>query len=161
MDKQGIIIRNAVLSDIKSLHENLFSGRTMSQVQRNLMQDLDMMDRGAMIRLVAESEGEVIGNIQIYFKFDHPLFYHTAEMHAVRVNKRYRRKGVASQLIKKGLQLSKLKGVEIMTVWVDGKNTPAINLYHVMGFTEYGRLRNGITRNKQYSDYVLLKRVLR
>ena len=161
MDKQGIVLRNAVLNDDRSLHKNLFSDRTLSQVQNDLTHDLHKMGRELMIRLVAESEGEVIGNIQIYFKFDHPLFCHTAEMHTVRVNKKHRRKGVASQLIKKVLQLSKLKGIEIMTVWVDGTNTPAINLYHAMGFTEYGRLRKGIKRNTKYSDYVLLKKVLR
>ena len=54
-----------------------------------------MMYKGDMIRLVVEMNGEVIGNIQIYFKFDHPLFHHTAEMHTVRVNIYYRRIGVA------------------------------------------------------------------
>ena len=161
MVKRGIIIRKAVLRDSKSLHKNLFSDGTLSQVQNDLIQDLHKMDRELMIRLVAESEGGVIGNIQIYFKFDHPLFCHTAEMHTVRVSKKHRRRGVASQLIKKALHLSKLQGIEIMTVWVDGTNTPAINLYHAMGFTEYGRLRNGIKRNEQYSDYVLLKRKLK
>jgi ribosomal protein S18 acetylase RimI-like enzyme len=82
-------------------------------------------------------------------------------MHTVRVSKEHRRRGVASQLIKKALHLSKLQLIEIMTVWVDGTNTPAINLYHAMRFNEYGRLCKGIKRNIQYSEYVLLKKVLK
>ena len=33
-----------------------------------------------------------------------------------------------------------------MTVWVEGDNIPTTRLYHKMGFTEYGRLKNGIKR---------------
>jgi ribosomal protein S18 acetylase RimI-like enzyme len=78
-------------------------------------------------------------------------------MHIMRVKEKYRRIGVASKLIESALMLSKQKGVEIMTVWMDGNNIPATRLYHKAGFTEYGRLNNGIKRNGQYADYVLLK----
>jgi ribosomal protein S18 acetylase RimI-like enzyme len=160
LDKKDIMIRNVESKDAECLHRNLFQNRALSKVKDFLLRDLKMMDKGSMIRFVAEMDGEVIGNIQIYFKFEHPLFHHTAEMHTVRVNENYQRRGVASKLIESALTLSKEKNIEIITVWVDGKNSPAINLYDKMGFTEYGRLKNGIKRNKQYSDYVLLKREL-
>jgi len=160
IDRKDIIVRRARLKDVIGLHTNLFQNRTLSKVKESLLKDLEMMDKGTMIRLVSEMDGEVIGNIQIYFKFKHPLFHHRAEMHTVRVNEKYRRIGVASKLIESTMFLSQQKNVEIMTTWVDGKNTPAIHLYRKMGFTEYGRLKNGIKRNEQYSDYILLKKEL-
>ena len=160
IEKNDIVIRKASSKDATSLHENLFQNRTLSKVRDFLLKDLEMMDKGDMIRLVAEVNGEVVGNIQIYFKFDHPLFHHRAEMHTVRVDEKYRRIGVASKLIESALMLSKQKSIEIITVWVDGNNLPATRLYHKAGFTEYGRLKNGIKRNGQYADYVLLKKNL-
>lgn len=160
IERKNIVIRKASLYDVTSLHKNLFQNRTSSKVRDFLIKDLEMVDKGDMIRLVAEMNGEVIGNIQIYFKFDHPLFHHTAEMHTVRVNESYRQIGVATKLIEGALLFSKQKSIEIMTVWVDGNNIPANSLYHKMGFTEYGRLTNGIKRNGQYADYVLLKKDL-
>jgi len=160
IERRDIVTRKASLEDATSLHENLFQNRTSSKVKDFLVKDVEMMDKGDMIRLVAEVNGEVVGNIQIYFKFDHPLFHHTAEMHTVRVNENYRRIGVASKLIESALVLSKQKSIEIMTVWVDGNNLPATRLYHKAGFTEYGRLKNGIKRNGQYADYTLLKKDL-
>ncbi len=158
LDRKDVVIRKASLKDVTSLHKNLFQNRTLVKVQDFLLKDLAMMDKGDMIRLVAEMNDEVIGNIQIYFKFDHSLFHHTAEMHTVRVNDDFRRIGVASKMIESALMLSKQKNIEIMIVWVDGNNIPATRLYHKMGFTEYGRLKNGIKRNGLYADYVLLKK---
>lgn len=158
IERRDIVVRKACLEDATRLHENLFQSRTLSKVRDFLLKDLEMMDKGDMIRLVAEVNGEVVGNIQIYFKFDHPLFHHTAEMHTVRVNEKFRRIGVASKLIESALMLSKQKSIEIMTVWVDGNNLSAIRLYHKAGFMEYGRLKKGIKRNGQYADYVLLKK---
>ena len=119
-----------------------------------------MMNKGSMIRLFAEMDGEVIDNIQIYFIFDHSIFHHIVEMHAVWVNKHFQRMGVATKLIETASTFSKMRNIEIMTVWGDGSNALAINLYHKIGFTEYGWLTNGIKKNKQYSEYVLLKREL-
>lgn len=160
LERKDVVIRKASLKDVTSLHKSLFQNRTLSKMQEFLFKDLAMMDKGDMIRLVAEMNGEAIGNIQIYLKFNHPLFHHTAEMHTVRVNDNCRRIGVATKLIESALMLSKQKRIEIMTVWVDGNNIPATCLYHKMGFTEYGRLKNGIKRNGQYTDYVLLKKDL-
>jgi ribosomal protein S18 acetylase RimI-like enzyme len=160
LERKSLVIRKTSLKDATGLQKNLFQNRTLSTVRDFLLKDLRMMDTGDMIRLVAETEGEIIGNIQIYFKFEHSLFHHTAEMHTVRVNENYRRIGVAIKLIEAALMLSNQKKVEIMTVWVDGNNIPATRLYQKMGFTEYGRLKNGIKRNGQYSDYVQLKKNL-
>jgi ribosomal protein S18 acetylase RimI-like enzyme len=160
LERKEVVVRKVSLKDVTSLHKSLFQNRSLSKVRDFLLKDLAMMDKGDMIRLIAEMNGEVIGNIQIYFKFDHPLFHHTAEMHTVRVNEYCRRIGVATKLIESALMLSKQKSIEIMTVWVNGNNIPATHLYHKMGFMEYGRLKNGIKRNEQYADYVLLKKDL-
>jgi N-acetylglutamate synthase-like GNAT family acetyltransferase len=113
LDRKDVVIRKASLKDVTSLHKNLFQNRTLVKVQDFLLKDLAMMDKGDMIRLVAEMNDEVIGNIQIYFKFDHSLFHHTAEMHTVRVNDDFRRIGVASKMIESALMLSKQKNIII------------------------------------------------
>jgi ribosomal protein S18 acetylase RimI-like enzyme len=160
MAELDVNLRFADQNDAKRLHKNLFPGKTQEQVRRDLLSDLEQMKRGAMIRVVGEDKGEPIANVQIYYKKQHPLFDHRAEMHTVHVSSEYRRKGIAAAMIKYALTEAKRDGVAIVTVWVDGDNTPALNLYHKCGFSEFGRLDRGIRRTDRFSDYILLKKDL-
>lgn len=52
--------------------------------------------------------------------------------------------------------VKKLDNLKIITLVVYSTNDIARNLYKQMGFTEYGKLPNGITRNEKFEDAILM-----
>ena len=155
-----IKFRFANKNDAESLQRNLFPHKSLERVTKDLQADLDKMEQGQMIRIIGDFNDESISNVQVYYTKNHPLFCHRAEMHTVHVNQDHRRIGIASAMIEYALGKAKTDQVEIVTVWVDGENTPAINLYQKSGFTEYGRLQRGIKKSDRFCDYVLMQKSL-
>jgi ribosomal protein S18 acetylase RimI-like enzyme len=157
MKASGVTFRFAERRDADGLHKNLFGDRPLTVVTQDLASDVEMMEQGRMIRVIGDCKGEPVSNVQVYYSKDHPLFSHRAEMHTVHVSPAYRRKGVATAMLKHALGVATRDNVEIVTVWVDGDNTPALNLYEKCGFSSFGRLDRGIKRADGFSDYVLMK----
>ena len=146
--------------DADGLHRNLFTAKALAKIKQDLLSDIEKMEQGRMIRVIGECNGEPISNVQLYYSKDHPLFSHRAEMHTVHVAQGYRRSGIATAMLKHALGAAKRDQMEIVTVWVDGDNTPALNLYKKCGFSEFGRLDRGIKEPDGFSDYVLMKKDL-
>ena len=161
METPDVRFRPAERRDADGLHKNLFSGKSLTTVTQDLLSDIEKMEQGRMIRVVGECKGEPISNVQVYYSKNHPLFNHRAEMHTVHVSREYHRKGVATAMLKYALGEAKRDQVGIVTVWVDGDNIPALNLYQKCGFSEFGRLERGIKKPDRFSDYVLMKKDLR
>jgi ribosomal protein S18 acetylase RimI-like enzyme len=160
METPDVTFRRAKRGDAEGLHRNVFAGRSFERVTQDLLSDVEKMEQGQMIRIVGEWEGEPICSVQVYYSKDHPLFSHRAEMHTVHVSPEYRRKGVAAAMLEHALREARRDQVEMVTVWVDGDNTSALNLYQKCGFSEFGRLRRGIKKSDGFSDYVLMKKDL-
>ena len=152
-------IRHAELDDAPSLQRNCLSANTIDEVRRFLEKDVEEMKRGNKARLVADVEGEAIGNLEIFFS-RHSLSYHTAGVSTVVVNPRYRRRGIAMKLVESALNVAKEKNIEIVKIDVEAKNTPAVKLYTKAGFKQYGRLERGIIRKGEYDDLILLRKDL-
>jgi ribosomal protein S18 acetylase RimI-like enzyme len=155
----NVKIRHAELDDAPSLQRNCLSANTIDEVRRFLEKDVEEMERGNKARLVADVEGEVIGNLEIFFS-RHSLSYHTAGISTVVVNPRYRRRGIAMKLVESALKIAKETNIEIVKIDVEAKNTPAVKLYTEAGFKQYGRLERGIIRKGEYDDLILLKKDL-
>jgi len=151
--------RPAKLEDAPSLQKNCLPANTLDEVKSFLEKDVEEMSRGNKVRLVAEINGEVIGNLEIFFS-RHPLTFHIADISTVVVNPAFRRRGIATRMIESALQIAEEKKIEIVKIDVEAKNTPAIGLYRKVGFKEYGRLERGLVRNGKYDDLILLKKDL-
>jgi len=152
-------IRPAKLEDAPSLQRNCLSANTLDEVENFLKKDIEEMEKGNKIRIVADVDGEVIGNLEIFFS-RHPLTFHAADISTVVVNPRFRRKGIATKMIESALKIAKERKIEIVKIDVEAKNTPAVKLYTKVGFKEYGRLERGLIRNGEYDDLILLKKDL-
>lgn len=76
----------------------------------------------------------------------------------ITVKKDFRGEGLGKLLM--GLVMreakEKIPGIKIVTLGVYSTNGVARGLYKKMGFTEYGLLPNGITRNEKFEDAVLM-----
>lgn len=156
-DGIAVSIRLAKLDDAPTLQKNCLPGNTLREVEDFLKNDMEAMNKGDKVRLVADVRGEVVGNLEIAFN-RHPLWSHTAEINTVVVNSQFRRRNIATKLIETVFKIAQARCLEIVKICVEGKNTPAIRLYAKTGFKEYGRLERGIIRKGEYDNLILLKK---
>jgi len=159
-DGMIVKVRTAKLEDAPSLQRNCLSANTLDEVKSFLKKDAEEMEKGSKVRLVAEVNGEVVGNLEVHFS-RHPLRFHNVDISTVVVNPIFRRKGIATKMIEAALKIAKERKMEIVKIEVEAKNTPAVKLYLKAGFKEYGRLERGIIRKGEYDDLILLKKDLR
>lgn len=158
-DGIAVSIRLARLDDAPALQKNCLPGNTLKEVENSLKNDMDAMNKGDKVRLVADVGGEVVGNLEIAFN-RHPLWSHTAEINTVVVSSQFRRRKIATKLLEAVSKIARARCTEIVKICVEGKNTTAIGLYTQTGFKEYGRLERGIIRKGEYDDLILLKKDL-
>ena len=158
-DGSIVKIRSAKLEDASSLQRNCLSANTPDEVKNFLKRDVEEMEKGNKVRLAADIDGEVVGNLEIFFS-RHPLTSHIANISTVVVNPKFRRRGIATKMIESALKIAEERKIEIVKIDVEAKNTPAVKLYAKSGFKEYGRLEHGLIRNGKYDDLILLKRDL-
>ncbi len=90
--------------------------------------------------ILCEVEGEPAGYAGIWFIGDE------GHINNVCISPQYRRKGLASALIARLIEICKEQGVFKMTLEVRKSNQPAIELYEKHGFQEVG------VRPKYYQD---------
>ena len=81
----------------------------------------------------------------------------------ITVDKEYRGEGIGKILmelvIKKAIE--NIKGLKIITLEVFDINLIAKNLYKKFGFTEYGKLPNGLKRRGKFSDSILMYKLVK
>lgn len=158
-DSITVSIRPVKLEDAPTLQKNCLSADTLDMVENVLKNDMEAMNKGDKVRLVADLEGEVIGNLELVFSH-HPLEFHTSEIYTVVVDPRFQRKVIATKLIETALKIARERRQKIVKIGVEAKNVPAERVYTKAGFKEYGRLEHGIVRNGVYDDIILLKKDL-
>jgi ribosomal-protein-alanine N-acetyltransferase len=70
----------------------------------------------------------------------------------------FRGKGIASQLLKTGLEKLKAEGVKTVFLEVGSQNFPAKRLYIANGFEEIGRRRNYYNHGATPEDAIMMKK---
>ena len=96
---------------------------------------------------IAKENENIIG--YIFIKITNPKqnaeIYKEALIDALYVEKEYRNKGVATQLINKAKEFSKEKYAKKISINVIKDNENALNLYHKLGFEEFSfRLKQNL-----------------
>lgn len=100
--------------------------------------------------LVAAEEGNVAGYVGTQTVLDE------SDMMNIAVAPDHRRQGIAEKLIKDLIEQLKDRQSKSLTLEVRVSNTPAIALYHKLGFSQVG-LRRGYYRNPREDAYILRK----
>lgn len=93
--------------------------------------------------IVAIKENEILGFAGIKYNFDNFV-----EIMNIVTKKNQRRNGIGVILLKNIIEISKEFNVKKISLEVDEKNFPAINLYRKLGFNSVGRRKkyyNGIS----------------
>ena len=100
--------------------------------------------KGIIAKIVLKEEFES--------KLDYPIT--TGYIEFVSVKKNYRRKGVATTLIKESLKLS---NYDDYVLDVTDINTSAISCYNNLGFKEFNRIKEKHARQKGYNEKIYMK----
>lgn len=100
--------------------------------------------KGIIAKIVLKEEFES--------KLDYPIT--TGYIEFVSVKKDYRRKGVATALIKESLKLSNYNDYVLD---VTNVNISAINCYNNLGFEEYKRIKEKHSKQKGFNEKIYMK----
>lgn len=110
-------------------------------------------------QIVAIVDGEVAG----YLGFHHPTplvtNQHVLELD-IGIDQRFQGKGIGLQLVEKGKEVAKAKGIRKLALRVLATNNSAVQFYKKCGFVEQGRLINEFFIDGKYVDDILMYMLL-
>ena len=129
----GLRIRKASMNDAVTLRTYCFPSDTLEEVEKQLKQDIERMERGEIYRLVAEVNGCAIGNIQLEFDRRNRK---VAQIHKLIVTGPFRGSAVADRLLDTISEIAKQSGVEILQIAASRSDGKIIEKYKNWGFAE-------------------------
>lgn len=136
-----IEIRKMMLSDAKSLWENIFSGNTPEEVKERVRKNIEEMDNGNCIALVASIDENIIGTALIK-KSQHILSSNRCELCDVVVNPAFQKQGIGTKLCQECFRYAKQIGCDY--VLTSCRNNGTERFDQALGMEECGRIPGGI-----------------
>jgi RimJ/RimL family protein N-acetyltransferase len=143
------------LSDEKTFVRNQGEHETLESERTWLTGRLKEIENKKTVHLLAFSGDELAGATKIHM-------LDKTEKHigilGITVTKGFRGEGLGKLLMELIFKEAKkeISGIQMVTLEVFSTNDIARNLYKKMGFTEYGVLPNGISRDGKFEDAVLM-----
>jgi GNAT superfamily N-acetyltransferase len=86
----------------------------------------------------------------------YPSLGHVFWVHAVYVHPDARGSGASGALFRAAIEDARRRGASRIALWVNGANAPARRLYERLGFSESGRIPQGIKVGDAFVDDVLM-----
>lgn len=137
-----LTIRSVTITDAAQLQANCFSAVSVEQMQDAIRATLAATADGKECQLVAEVDGVVVGAATL-IREGHRLRAHRAGVFGLVVRPDYQGRGVARQLVDALAAHAQALGIDQLEVSCRG-GTDAEQVYGRLGFTEYGRLPQGL-----------------
>jgi RimJ/RimL family protein N-acetyltransferase len=171
--KEGkIIIRNVRRSDFKELFDFINKGlketdfmwtsKPIPKKQEKIWFAVNMKEikKKNSSMFVAEDSGRIIGNSTVN-RNNTEKSSHVGDIGAI-VLKKYWHNVIGTRLMEKSIEAAKkdLK-LDLITLDVHGDNKAARRFYKKLGFVELGALPRAIKRNKNYTDKIIMYKVLK
>lgn len=135
------IIRPARLDDAKALHRHCYPEYGFDDVREYLAWCLRQADKGWIVRLVAEVDGQAVGNAQL------TLWGQNGEIGSLVVAPDYRRRGLARRLLTALINEADRRGLEALEIGASECTPSVIAFYQRLGFdrvegTEESRIQD-------------------
>jgi N-acetylglutamate synthase-like GNAT family acetyltransferase len=120
------------LSDAADLQLHCLPEQPLADVQSYLQWCLAQMEKGRMVRLVAEVDGQVIGTGQL------AIHRHDAEIGSLVVTPPWRRRGIGTALLKTLINAAQTQGVQTLELMAN-TDLPWLRDWYVrLGFAPTG-----------------------
>jgi ribosomal protein S18 acetylase RimI-like enzyme len=164
-DGRTVVIRKLRVEDLNGLLELVNSTvregapiNRMTELSRTeeaefLPRRLAEIERGDTIQIIAEVEGELIGNAEIRRHVGRQSHVGTMGMS---VKSGFRKIGIGARLMEKIIGEGNKQELKIVTLQVNETNFPAITLYKKLGFKETGRIPKAVYWNEKYVDDIIM-----
>ncbi len=155
-----INLRKMVLSDSKSLWENIFSGNTPEEIKERVRKNIAEMDAGNCIALVASVDENIIGTALIK-KSQHILSSNRCELCDVVVNPSFQKQGIGTRLCQECFRHAKQIGCDYVVTSCRNNGTERFD--QALGMEECGRIPGGILEpwgvKKVFDELIFYKRL--
>lgn len=125
----GFVIRGVRIEDAEALWRNCFSRNTLDETREYLDWCLHQMERGRVVRLVAEADGQAVANAQL------TLWPDRGEIGSLVVAEGYRRRGIATALVATLTEEAQTRGLGRLEIGARVSEPGLIALYQRWGFT--------------------------
>lgn len=128
--------------------------KTFEEELEWLADDVVSIEKGEKTKLVLTIDGEIMGYSGVsWTKENHVASFNIA------LKKPARGRGLGERLMKVVVDESYDRmGYSILKLRVYGSNTPAVNLYKKLGFKEAGRIPDGLEKDGEFFDEVVMYR---
>ncbi len=137
-----------------SIADSLFEG-VPANVVRQQREELLAPGEDEVVSITALDEERAVG-ICIGFRNRWYGERHRVQLLQIVVHEEYRGQGIARAMIEGVARHFVQRGVELLTVDVEGDNAVARTAYRKIGFCEYGELPRGLKFDGRYSTQVLM-----
>ncbi|MFQ6015223.1 MAG: GNAT family N-acetyltransferase [Anaerolineae bacterium] len=131
IERDQIEIRPVTLDDLPALQANCFLQSTLAEVENYLLWCLQQIKKGRMVRLVATVNGEAVANAQLF------ISGRKAEIGSLVVNERFRKRGIARQLIETLTEIARQCGVRTLEIGARKSDQAVSAFYQRMGFVPF------------------------
>jgi len=121
-------IRPASMGDAEALHRHCYPDATLDTVRDYLAWCLRQMPKGRIVRLVADVEGQAVGNLQL------TVWGSVGEIGSLVVGEGFRRRGLARLLLTTAMEEARRRGLEVVEIAVRSGEAGPLALYQSLGF---------------------------
>jgi GNAT superfamily N-acetyltransferase len=128
-----VCIRPARLEDVEAIHRHCYPEASPDDIRDYLAWCLRQTQKGRIVRLVAEVDGQAVGNAQL------TVWGQTGEIGSLVVAAPFRRQGLARRLLAALIAEAKGQGLVALEIDVSERQPDILAFYQGMGF---GRIRN-------------------
>lgn len=149
------IIRAARLDDAEALHRHCYPEHTAGDVRDYLAWCLRQAEKGRIVRLVAEIEGQAVGNAQLTIRGQE------GEVGSLVVARDFRRRGLARRLLTELIAEAKQRKLATLEIGADQRQPGILAFYQRMGFRRIPPITDpGKKEEPSYPEPVVLLRML-
>jgi len=154
------IIRPARLEDAEALHRHCYPAYPFEDVRDYLAWCLQRAERGQIVRLVAEVEGQVVGNVQL------TVWGQDGEVGSLVVSEGFRRQGLARRLVTAVMAEAKQRALVSLEISGYDGETTTLAFYERLGFhrvrtmPDPQAIKSGLSHPASSRSVVLLRMLL-